>query len=143
MRNGEEIQVYVNEILLVIVSLTLYFHAGDYPTMTWGIDQIVGCSLYLLIYMVNNFGQLRDQGWEFRGRIKQLMKGKINQLYKIVLSPTSQKLKSAKSEKAREQIMKNYTKQRVGELLDDGAFLQMPVGPEEVRMFLLLRGGHN
>ncbi len=37
--------------------------------------------------------------------------------------------------------MKNYTKQRVGELFDDGAFLQMPVGPEEVRMFLLLSWG--
>lgn len=61
------------------------------------------------------------------------MKGKIHLLYKFILSPTSKKLKNAKTEKQRETIMKNFTKQRIEALLEEGSFLCAPVGDEEVR----------
>lgn len=77
--------------------------------------------------------QLRDQVWELRGRLKQLLKSKIHLLYKFTLSPTSKKLKNAKTEKQRELIKRNYTKLRIEALLEDGKFLCEPVGEEEVR----------
>lgn len=61
------------------------------------------------------------------------MKGKIHTFYKIRLSPDSKKLKTAKSERDRERIIIKDTKQRIKALLEDGSFLNAPVGDEEVR----------
>ncbi len=53
---------------------------------------------------------------------------------KITLSRTSKKLKYAKSEKERQRILKVDTERHIKALLEDGAYLNAPVGDEEVSL---------